>query len=197
MNVPLEVSFRSVEKSPAVEELIRDRAAKLETYHDHIQSCRVTVEQNQRFQSSGVPFRVRLDITVPPGHEIAICREPGKGDMHTTLEAEIRSAFDAADRQLGELKQRQQGEVKFHEYQSVQAVVDKLFPLEGYGFLRTIEDARQIYFHKNSLEPGAFERLRIGSGVRYTESQGEQGPQASFVQIIDKSGLAGTPLGEA
>jgi hypothetical protein len=33
-----------------------------------------------------------------------------------------------------------------------------------------------------------FERLEIGTGVRYFPSEGEQGPQASTVQIVDKPG---------
>jgi hypothetical protein len=33
-----------------------------------------------------------------------------------------------------------------------------------------------------------FERLEVGTGVRYCPSEGEQGPQASTVKIVDKPG---------
>jgi hypothetical protein len=33
-----------------------------------------------------------------------------------------------------------------------------------------------------------YERLEIGSGVRFFPRRGEEGPQASTVQIVDKPG---------
>jgi len=33
-----------------------------------------------------------------------------------------------------------------------------------------------------------FDRLEIGTGVRFVEEPGEEGPQASTVQIVDKPG---------
>jgi cold shock CspA family protein len=38
------------------------------------------------------------------------------------------------------------------------------------------------------LHPG-FERLEVGTEVRFTEEAGEQGPQASTVAILGTSGL--------
>ena len=57
---------------------------------------------------------------------------------------------------------------------------------EGYGFLREVGDDRQVYFHRNSVLHGDFERLAIGTEVRFTPQDGDQGPQASSVQIVAK-----------
>jgi cold shock CspA family protein len=61
--------------------------------------------------------------------------------------------------------------------------VTKLSSHEGYGFLTTPE-GEEIYFHRNSVLNDAFERLAIGTRVRFVEEAGEQGPQASTVAIV-------------
>jgi cold shock CspA family protein len=66
----------------------------------------------------------------------------------------------------------------------VGAIVSKIFPGEGYGFLRTV-NGREIYFHRNSLLNMEFEELKEGRGVRFFEEDGEKGPQASTVQVIN------------
>ncbi|MFW5774698.1 MAG: HPF/RaiA family ribosome-associated protein [Chitinivibrionales bacterium] len=187
MVIPLEISYRGVEKIDSVDDLIREKAAKLERICDYITSCRVAVEKPQKYQRSGNPYRVRLDITVPPGHELAVVRPSGKGDMHSDLPAVIRAAFDAAERQLKELKGKQRHDVKTHPDQVMQAVVVDLYKQQDYGFIRTI-DGRQVYFHKNAVTHGDFDRLEIGTGVRFNEVNGEKGPQASTIQIVDKPG---------
>ena len=35
----------------------------------------------------------------------------------------------------------------------------------------------------------AFERLAVGTEVRFDESEGDKGPQASTVQIVNKPGI--------
>jgi ribosome-associated translation inhibitor RaiA len=48
MDIPLQVSFRNMDSSEAVEARIREKAEKLETYFGHINSCRVMVEAPER-----------------------------------------------------------------------------------------------------------------------------------------------------
>lgn len=90
-----------------LENLIRQRAAALERVCDHISSCRVAVEKPLEFHKSGNPYRVRIDIRVPPKHELAISREPGEGDQRD-IQAVVRSAFDAARKRLKKIVERQQ-----------------------------------------------------------------------------------------
>lgn len=187
MQVPLEVSFRNVKKTPDLENIILEKTEKLEKVAGHITSCRVAVERPHKHMQTGNPHRVRIEINVPPGHKVVVTREPGEGEMHEELTTVLRNAFDSARRQLKDLAEQQKGETKEHPMQELQAVVDKLFMDEGYGFLRTVDD-REIYFHKNSVLKDDFDRLEPGTGVRYTEEAGEKGPQATSVYIVDKPG---------
>jgi cold shock CspA family protein len=66
--------------------------------------------------------------------------------------------------------------------------VYKLFPEEGYGFLKT-PDGREIYFHRNSVLNNEYDRLEIGTGVRFVAEVGEKGLQASTVLVVDKPGV--------
>lgn len=184
MQIPLEITFRDVEKTEELEELIRQKAAKLDRIFNHINSCRVIVEKLQKHQSSGQPYRVRIDIKIPPGHELVVSRDPSKGNLHLDAAAEIRWAFDAAARQIKELSDRLNGDIKKHPYQQVQGVIEKIYVNEGAGFIRTIE-GREIFFHKNSVLNTPFNQLKVGMGVRFSEEMGEKGPQATSVQVIE------------
>jgi cold shock CspA family protein len=186
MQVPLEISFRGVEETQEIRGLVREKASKLEHVCDYIISCRVAIERPQQHQRSGNPYRVRIEITVPHGHELVVKRESGKGDMHASLSAVVRDAFDAARRQLQKLVQRKRREVKVHEEPRAVGVVTELFYEDGYGFLETA-DGREVYFHRNSLLNEEFHRLRVGAGVRFVEGIGEKGPQATTVQVLKKT----------
>jgi cold shock CspA family protein len=65
--------------------------------------------------------------------------------------------------------------------------VIRLFRDNGYGFLKTPE-GREIYFQRAATLGHDWERLEIGTQVRFDETMGEMGPQATTVQIIDKLG---------
>lgn len=188
MNAPLEISYRNVEKTDEIDALIHEKAAKLEQLSDNLDSCRVIVDQPHQHQSSGSGYEVTITLRQPPGHEIAVRRGAGQGNMHEPLPAVIRDAFQAAWRQLRDHLDMQQGDVKRHPDQEVSAVVDRLIPRDDCGFLRTT-DGREVYFHRNSVLGGEYDRLEPGTGVRHVEEVGEEGPQASTVQIVDKPGV--------
>src|ERR671911_2538325 len=150
MQVPLNVTFRNVGKSDAIEDLIQKQATKLERVCDHIVSCRIAVEKPQEHQRTGNPFRVRIDVTVPPEHELVVTRESSEGDLHEQLPTVIRDAFSAMRRQLRKLVEKQHGDVKNHPEQQAGGLVVRLFREQKYGFIKSPE-GEEIYFHKNSL----------------------------------------------
>lgn len=188
MKVPPEVSYRHVPKTEALDALIQEKVSKLEEACDHISSCRIVVEKTHDHPSSGSPYRVRIDLRVPPSHEIAVDKNPGEGTQYPPVEAVIREAFEVARRRLVELNERQHREVKRHEDSTMGAIVTKLFPEENYGFLKTL-DEQDIYFHRNSVLHNDFDRLEIGTGVRVLFTEGEKGPQATTVHIVNKPGV--------
>jgi len=188
MQVPLEITFRGVEKTAALDTLIRNKVDKLEEACDHIMSCQVAVEKIHESPDHGSPYRVRVDVTVPPGHEITADKNPSEPKQYVPLDTVIRDTFEAARRQLIELVDRQQGRTKVHPEQSVAGIITKLMPAEDYGFLKSL-DGREIYFHRNSLIQDDFDRLTVGTGVQFFVSAGNNGPQASTVRVISKPGV--------
>jgi cold shock CspA family protein/ribosome-associated translation inhibitor RaiA len=186
MNLPLELTFRGVEKTESLETLIREKVGKLERVCGYINGCRIVVEKPQAHQERGNPFRVRIDVTVPPGHELVAERGPMDGNVQEQLTHVIRKTFEAMERQLKELVEKQRGEKKQHPRQMVVALIDRLVPEEDHGFLRTV-DGREIYFHRHAVVSLDFDELEVGMGVNYDEEQGAEGPQASSVRVVSRS----------
>jgi ribosomal subunit interface protein len=177
MRLPLQITARDVELSPSIEQLIREEAAKLESFFERVMGCRVLVETAHRYPTGErVHYNVRIDLTLP-GAELVIKRQP-----HEDLWTAIQRAFDAAQRRLQDRARRRRGDVKTRSDVPTGRVV-RLFPYEGYGFLETI-DGRELYFHRNSVLRRGFPRLEVGTEVRYAEEDGKRGPQASTVAVV-------------
>lgn len=108
MELPIQITFRGMSSSAALEAAIREHAAKLDQFHPHVMSCRAVVEEAARHKSQGKEFVVRLDIKVGGG-EVAVNRHHSE-DVFVAM----RDAFDAATHKLEELARRRRGEVKSH-----------------------------------------------------------------------------------
>ena len=113
MQVPLEITFRGVPHSDAVETRIREKAAKLEQFCDNIISCRVAVEAEHHHQHQGNLYKVRIDLSVPQKH-IVVSRDHHDKQSHEDFYVALRDAFAAATRQLEEHMRIQRGQVKVH-----------------------------------------------------------------------------------
>mgnify|MGYP005853820735 CR=1 FL=1 len=187
MQIPPEITYRNLDKTEPLEALIQEKISKLEETCDHISSCRIAIEKIHDHPKSGSPYRVRLDLTVPPGHELAVDKNPNEGTQYVPLETVIRDAFEAARRQLSELVQRQRYEVKHHEQQEMVAIVSELFSQEDYGFIKTL-DGREVYFNRNSVLQDDFDRLEVGTGVQFSLQENEKGSRASSLRIVNKPG---------
>ena len=185
MQLPLQVSFRHMEHSEEIETLVREKVAKLDEFSDHIMSCRVVVEPKGKQHLHGNLYEVRIDLTVP-GEEIAVTLESNQHTEHRDIQIALRDAFDSAVRLLEDYVRRKRLDVKTLE-EAPHAKVTKLVREESYGFMKTLE-GREIYFHKNSVLHGGFDRLAIGTEVAFVEEEGKKGPQASTVRIVGKHG---------
>lgn len=190
MKVPPEITYRDVEKTEALDTLVNEKIAKLEKVCNHISSCHIAIEKIHDRPKTGSPYRVRLDITVPPGHELVAESNPADSVQYVEVDTVIRDAFSQATRQLKKLaaKQRDSDKTSATHLQDTMGLVTKLFPEDGYGFIKTIDDAEDIYFHRNSVLNNDFDRIEVGTGVRFFTEEGEEGLQASTVKIVDKPG---------
>lgn len=175
MAVSMEISARGLRLSAPQERAIRQRIDQLGRFDNRILECRVLVDAPERHRRRGAAYRVRIDLTRPNG-EVVVTRRTGE-----TVRTAVQEAFAAARRRLQDRMRLLQGAVKVHA-PSPQGRVARLFPYEGYGFLKSA-DGREVYFHANAVLNGAFERLEPGTKVRFVESLGEKGPQASTVEI--------------
>ena len=176
MRIPLQVTFRNMPHSDAIEAKINEKSVKLDRFYDRIMSCRVVVGETQRRRHQGNIYDVRIDITVP-GKELAINHQENE-DAYVA----VRDAFDAAARLLEEHGRQQRGVVKAHAEPPVGRIV-KIFPESDYGFIKTPDD-REIYFHRNSvLDKIDFGQLKFGTEVTFIEEQGNEGPQAARVAL--------------
>ncbi len=175
MKIPLQVTFRNIPYSEAIETNIKEKAAKLDRFYERIMSCRLVVEESQRRHRQGKLYSVHIDITVP-GKELAVTRAENE-DAYVA----VRDAFEAAYRQLEEHARRIRGDVKAHEQPSSGRII-RVLPDEACGYIMSSDD-REIYFHRNSVLNEDFGRLKFGTEVTFIEEQGKKGPQAARVAI--------------
>lgn len=180
MKVPLQITFRHVTRSDDVEARVRERATRLDRLYDQIMTGHVVIDLPQQRHRKGKIFQVEIDITVP-GRELVVNRDPQLNHAHEDVYVAIEDAFDVMERQLKEYARAVRGEVK-RDVAAERGTVNKLFPEEDYGFIQT-PDGRDIYFHRNSVLDRAFDRLKVGTEVRFSEEQGIEGPQASTVEL--------------
>jgi ribosome-associated translation inhibitor RaiA len=75
MILPVQVSFRSLPHSDTIEAMVRQEAAHLDNYYNHIMGCRVMIEVPHRHRETVEQYHVRIYVTVPGG-EIVVKREP-------------------------------------------------------------------------------------------------------------------------
>jgi len=108
MKIPLQITFHQVDPSAALEARIRELAARLERYSDHITRCHVTVQAPHRHHQQGNLFDIHLDITVP-GREIAIRRAHPADPSHEDPYVALRDAFRAARRKLQDYERERFG----------------------------------------------------------------------------------------
>jgi cold shock CspA family protein/ribosome-associated translation inhibitor RaiA len=186
MQIPLRVTFRDMPANEAIDARVRERVDTLERLHPRITSCHVVVEARHRHHRQGNLYHVAVHLVVPEG-EIVVTRDPAEHHAHEDALVAVRDAFNAAGRRLQDHIRRQRGVVKEHEPVAF-GTVERIFPEDGYGFIRTAADGQEIYFHRNSVLDGKFDQLQAGSEVRFAlhEKEGEEGAQASTVAVIGK-----------
>jgi cold shock CspA family protein/ribosome-associated translation inhibitor RaiA len=188
MQIPVEITFKEIESSAAVEARIRELAAKLERVYDRVIRCEVMVETPHRHQNKGRQFHVRVRLTVPGG-EIVASHDPGPDGAHEDVYVALRDTFNAAKRQLEDYSQKsmRRGEGAPKQRNGAQHGRVTFLDIAGeWGYIEP-DDGRRIYFHRNSVLSG-FDQLELGDEVRFTEEVGDKGPQASSVDVIGAHG---------
>lgn len=174
MQNALQITFRDMPPSEALEARIRDKVAKLEQFHPNITSCRVTVEEAHRHHQQGRHFGVKIELHVP-GHPAIVSRLHHDEDPYVAL----RDAVGAVRRRLEETWRETRGEVKTHAVPQ-HGKVARVMSEEGFGFIQST-DGREFYFSRENVVYPLFEQLGPGVDVQFYEEAAGEGTQARRV----------------
>lgn len=91
------IHFNHVERSPALEERIYEKASHLLKVHHNILNCQVTVDCPHQHKTKGNLYQVRLIVKMP-GEDIVINKQPGgRIETHTDPYIAVNDAFSAAE----------------------------------------------------------------------------------------------------
>lgn len=182
MQTPIQIRFTNIDRSEAVETVIRARAERLPKFASGITSCHVYVEDTSH-RRKGNRYKVRVEVRVP-GAEIAVNAKPGDIRAHDDILVAVRDAFDAMERRL---KRRKPNPLAASSGRAtpLQGRVAELHAEERFGQIEA-RDGRLVYFHANSVVNDDFARLGVGDTVELVvqEDESEKGPQASTVRRI-------------
>lgn len=187
MQTPVEIDFQGTEATPVARASIEKHVDQLEQRFGRITACRVVLKGPGGHHQTGGLYEVNIRLALPDGREVNVARTAQADERHADLSFAINDAFKRARRGLQDRVRRLQGHVKQHEQQPAGTVM-RLDDSGEFGFLKA-GDGHEVYFHRNSVLDGAFDRLIVGSHVSFVEELGEKGPQASTVKLLGKHGL--------
>jgi ribosomal subunit interface protein len=114
MERPVQITFRGMARSPAVEAEIHERVQALQQYFDRIIGFQVVVDQPAQHSRHGNAFAVHIEMSVPHAPPIVVSHPHHDRPEHTDIYVAIRDAFNAARRQLQDRVRRLRGDVKLH-----------------------------------------------------------------------------------
>jgi len=187
MQSPVQILFKNMESSEALEAAINKWVDKLDRAYPAIISCRVSIEAPSNKKIHGGIYHTRIDIRLP-GREVVVNRNPDLHHSCSDVYVSIRDAFKSAQRQLEDVVKRSQEKVKSHE-PPTHGWILTLFPADDSGTIES-SDGKEIYFHRNSLLAGDFDDLAVGMEVRFVEHEDSEVPRASSVRVIGKHHIA-------
>lgn len=185
MVIPIKITFRNMDPSPAVETCVREHAEKLEQFDPRLHWCDAVVESVGKHKHKGRQYKVTVHLGLP-GKTLHVNRTGPKNLAHSDIYVAIRDSFNAATRQMEDFARIRRMDVKSHET-PLHGTVTRHFADKGYGFIET-SSGEEIYFHHNSVINDGFNKLGVGAEVRLDVAYGEseKGPQATTVRPIGK-----------
>ncbi len=180
MQVPTRIVLKGVPEPAKARERVQAAAATLERFHGRITACQVAVSNPDLRHVTGGLYNVHIVLRVPGHGDIVVSRRAADQREREHLDVALRKAFAQARRRVQDVAREMRGDVKLHDHPRAAGRVTKLFNRSGYGIIEDAE-GREVYFHQNSVLNGGFRRLEVGAPVRFVESDGDKGPQASTV----------------
>jgi ribosomal subunit interface protein len=101
MQIPLRITFRQLQPSPAVEARVREYVERLERFHQRITGCQVIVEAPAAHRHNGAPFNIKIALSLP-GAEINVHSERSDDTSYADVYTALHDAFDIVKRSLND-----------------------------------------------------------------------------------------------
>lgn len=172
----LKIEARNVELRKGWQTRIEEEQKKLiRHYPNFVLHLRVSIEATTHHKQGG--YEIKLVATVP-NDTVVVSRSS------EVVRAALTESFDVLALQLKEIQRKKRKAKKQAPKSEVSdgvGVIRKVSPHESYGFITSV-DKRDIYFHENALKNISIDELSEGDSVMFGESQGDKGPQASWVR---------------
>lgn len=188
MQIQPEIAFHNCEKVDWAEDQILDHIERLEEIYDRLITCRVRVDQTNDNTNHTIPPVVRIEISVPGHKDIVVAHEPDhlqRKFQAPDLKNAINEAFRIAEDRLTRYKDQLTDRTAPATHEAANELlgqVAEITPGEDFGFLLTASGSL-LYFHRNSILSGDFDRLKRGDDVYYVEGTGDTGPTAKKVRV--------------
>jgi ribosomal subunit interface protein len=99
MKPAVDVLYRDLESSPALNEIISKKLEKLNRYSDQIIHSRVVLDTPHNHKHKGKQFRASIEIDIK-GHPIAIAQD------NESIHLAVRDAFISAERKVKQITAR-------------------------------------------------------------------------------------------
>lgn len=177
MQQPAQITFKDLEQSDELTDLVHEKTDKLQQFFENIISCHVVIEQTQKHKNQGKLHNVRINLGVP-GKELIVTN-----NERENVYIAVRDAFDNLRRQLEDHARKAHGDVKPHP-EMVHGKIVRLF--EDFGFIEGT-NGTEYYFNEDNLVHPKFNKLKVGSSVRFIEAVGDDGLQAHRVSATPPS----------
>ena len=189
METGVEIAFHHMDHSPAVEERVRARIARLEQFHGRLTSCRVVIDAPHKTHRKGNHYEVRLEVHAPSARFV-VDRAPGDVNAHEDLMVAVRDAFDAMERQIRRWTEQHSGRPET-QAPVLHGRVAEIDGAGGFGQI-ALTDGRLVYFHRNAVVEGDFDALVEGDPVEIAIDTGDsaKGPHASTVRSVSETRFA-------
>jgi ribosome-associated translation inhibitor RaiA len=111
--LPLQITFRHMDPSPALERRIRTLVSRLEKFEARITHCHVIIAPPPRHRRHGSRYDFHIGIGLPD-QVIAVRHARSGAPTHEDPFVALRDAFRAARRKLEDYRRTRRGEIKSH-----------------------------------------------------------------------------------
>ena len=113
MTLPLELTYRGLEKSDFLEKAVTDRYTKFERLDWGITHCHVILDSPHHHQHKGRLYEVHIEVRVP-GNQLAVSHKTTRNGSQEDIYLLIKNAFTAMERQLIKWSDKRHLDVKAH-----------------------------------------------------------------------------------